>query len=108
VLLIGLFRAGAATPTNVGALMAFIGVGAAGSQTTLYALGAHLYPTELRATGIGAILGLGRLGAVASAWVGARAVDAGGAVGFFILFALAIGAATVACIAIRRSIPPVA
>jgi hypothetical protein len=32
-------------------------------------------------------------------------VDAGGAVGFFILFAASIGAATVACVAIRRSIP---
>jgi AAHS family 4-hydroxybenzoate transporter-like MFS transporter len=108
VLLIAVFRAGAATPTTIGALMAFVGVGAAGTQATLYALGAHLYPTELRATGIGAILGLGRLGAVASAWVGARALDAGGAVGFFTLFAAAIGAATVACILVRRSIPAAA
>ncbi|MEP7312722.1 MAG: MFS transporter [Pseudomonadota bacterium] len=105
VLLIALFRAGLATPATIGVLMAFIGVGAAGTQTTLYALGAHLYPTELRATGIGAVLGIGRLGAVASAWVGASAVDAGGAVGFFVLFAVAIGAATVACLLIRRSIP---
>jgi MFS transporter, AAHS family, 4-hydroxybenzoate transporter len=108
VLLIVLFRAGAATTTVIGALMPFVGVGAAGTQTTLFALGAHLYPTELRATGLGAILGVGRLGAVASAWVGARAVDAGGAVGFFTLFAVAIAASTVACVAIRRSIPPVA
>jgi AAHS family 4-hydroxybenzoate transporter-like MFS transporter len=105
VLLIALFRAGLATPAAIGMLMAFVGVGAAGTQTTLYALGAYLYPTELRATGIGAVLGIGRLGAVASAYVGAGAVDAGGAVGFFILFAAAIGAATIACVAIRRSIP---
>jgi AAHS family 4-hydroxybenzoate transporter-like MFS transporter len=105
VSLIALFRAGLATPTTIGALMAFVGVGAAGTQTTLYALGAHLYPTELRATGIGAVLGIGRLGAVASAWVGAGAVDAGGAVGFFVLFAAAIGAATIACVAVRDSIP---
>lgn len=107
VLLIVLFRAGHATPTTIGFLIAFVGVGAAGTQATLYALGAHLYPTELRATGIGAVLGIGRLGAVASAWVGAAAVDAGGAVGFFMLFATAIGAATVACVLIRRSIPAV-
>ena len=105
VLLIALFRAGLATPATIGMLMAFVGVGAAGTQTTLYALGAYLYPTELRATGIGAVLGIGRLGAVASAYVGAGAVDAGGAVGFFILFAAAIGAATIACVSIRRSIP---
>ena len=105
VLLIALFRAGLATPATIGVLMAFVGVGAAGTQTTLYALGAHLYPTDLRATGIGAVLGIGRLGAVASAWLGAGAVDAGGAVGFFALFAAAIGAATVACLLVRRSIP---
>jgi AAHS family 4-hydroxybenzoate transporter-like MFS transporter len=105
VLLIVLFRAGLATPLIIGMLIPFVGMGAAGTQTTLYALGAHLYPTELRATGLGAVLGIGRLGAVASAWVGAGAVDAGGAVGFFILFAAAIGAATLACVAIRRSIP---
>jgi len=108
VLLIVLFRAGAATTTVIGVLMPFVGVGAAGTQTTLFALGAHLYPTELRATGLGAILGVGRLGAVASAWVGAKAVDAGGAVGFFTLFAAAIAASTLACIVIRRSIAPVA
>jgi AAHS family 4-hydroxybenzoate transporter-like MFS transporter len=105
LLLIALFRAGHATPAVIGPLMAFVGVGAAGTQTTLYALGAHLYPTELRATGLGAVLGIGRLGAVASAWVGAGAVDAGGAVGFFMLFAAAIAAATLACMAIRQSIP---
>jgi AAHS family 4-hydroxybenzoate transporter-like MFS transporter len=105
VLLIVLFRAGLATPLTIGLLMPFVGIGAAGTQTTLYALGAHLYPTELRATGMGAVLGIGRLGAVASAWVGAGAVDAGGAVGFFLLFAVALGAATVACVVIRRSIP---
>src|SRR5512139_27747 len=105
VLLLALFRAGLATPAVIGFLMAFVGVGAAGTQTTLYALGAHLYPTELRATGIGAVLGIGRLGAVASAWLGAGAVDLGGAVGFFALFAAAIGAATVASVLIRRSIP---
>ncbi|HXC58470.1 MAG TPA: MFS transporter [Steroidobacteraceae bacterium] len=106
VLLILLFRSGAATTTAISLLIPFVGVGAAGTQTTLYALGAYLYPTELRATGIGAVLGIGRLGAVASAWAGAQAVDTGGAVGFFTLFAAAIAAATIACIVIRRSIPP--
>jgi AAHS family 4-hydroxybenzoate transporter-like MFS transporter len=107
VLLIALFRTGLASTMTIGLLMPFIGIGAAGTQTTLYALSAHLYPTELRATGIGAVLGIGRLGAVASAWVGAAAVDAGGAEGFFILFAAAIGAATLGCVVIRQSVPPV-
>ena len=105
LVLIALFRGGLATPTTIGLLMPFVGIGAAGTQTTLYAMGAHLYPTELRATGMGAVLGIGRLGAVASAWVGAGAVDAGGAVGFFALFAVAIALATITCVMIRRSIP---
>lgn len=105
LMLIWLFRAGIATPPLIAALIGFVGVGAAGTQATLYALGAHLYPTELRATGIGAVLGIGRLGAVASAWAGAGAVDAGGAAGFFALFATAIGAATIGSLLIRRSIP---
>jgi AAHS family 4-hydroxybenzoate transporter-like MFS transporter len=107
LLLIALFRAGAATPTAILMIIPFVGVGAAGTQTTLYAMGVYLYSTELRATGMGAMLGIGRLGAVASAWAGALAVDAGGAIGFFTLFAAAIAAASIACIMIRRSIPPV-
>ena len=103
--LIVLFRMGLATPTLIGFLIAFVGIGTAGTTATLYILGAHLYPTELRATGIGAVFGIGRLGAVASSWVGAAAVDAGGAVGFFALFIAAVAAATIACTLIRRSIP---
>lgn len=105
VALIAAFHAGHATPTLIAVLMPFVGVGAAGMQATLYALGAHLYPAELRATGLGAVLGIGRLGAVASAWVGAAVVDAAGAVGFFTLFATAIAAATILCMLIGRSIP---
>lgn len=108
IALIALFRAGTATPFAISLLMPFIGVGAAGTQTTLYAVGAYLYPTQLRATGLGALLGIGRLGAVASAWIGASAVDAGGAVGFFLLFAAAILAATITCTLIRRSVPSAA
>jgi hypothetical protein len=54
---------------------------------------------------MGAVLGIGRLGAAASAWVGARAVDACGAAGFFILFAAAVAASTIACGLVRQSIP---
>ncbi|MET0292009.1 MAG: MFS transporter [Steroidobacteraceae bacterium] len=100
-----LFHTGQATPALISLLIPFVGVGAAGTQTTLYALGAHLYPTELRATGLGAILGIGRLGAVASAWLGAAAVDNGGAIGFFVLFGAAIVSATIACLLIRQSVP---
>jgi MFS transporter, AAHS family, 4-hydroxybenzoate transporter len=103
--LCALFASGHATTTIVMVLMAFVGFSAAGTQTTLYALGAHLYPTYLRATGIGAILGIGRLGAVVSAKTGAISLDLGGAATFFVFFGIAIAVATLACSAIRRPIP---
>ncbi|MFM1884855.1 MAG: hypothetical protein RL026_12, partial [Pseudomonadota bacterium] len=99
-----LFMAGRPGEGVVQALMACIGFCAAGNQTTLYVLSAHLYPTWLRATGIGVMLGLGRLGAVASAWAGPWALDLGGAVAFFILFAAATAVATLGCAAISRPI----
>ena len=102
--LCALFASGNATAPVVLALMAFVGFSAAGTQTTMFALGAHLYPTYLRATGLGAILGIGRLGAVASAFTGAKSLDLGGAVAFFVFFAVAILVATLACTAIRRPI----
>ncbi len=101
-----LFSAGQPGEGTVLALMACIGFCAAGSQTTLYVLSSHLYPTWLRATGIGATLGLGRFGAVASAWAGAYALDLGGPVAFFLLFALAIAVATLGCAAISRPVRP--
>jgi AAHS family 4-hydroxybenzoate transporter-like MFS transporter len=88
--------------------MAFVGFSAAGTQTTMFALGAHLYPATLRATGLGAILGIGRLGAVASAYTGAVSLDLGGAVAFFVLFAIAIAVATIACTLIQRPIASIA
>ena len=42
-----------------------------GVQTTLYALGAYIYATEIRGTGVGWAVGLGRLGAIISPLVGA-------------------------------------
>jgi MFS transporter, AAHS family, 4-hydroxybenzoate transporter len=49
-------------------LFAFIfiaGIGIPGSQAGLNALSATYYPTDLRATGVGAGLGIGRIGAIA-------------------------------------------
>lgn len=106
LVLCALFGMRLATPARVGILMAFVGFSAAGTQTTLYALGAHLYPTWLRATGLGALLGIGRLGAVASAWAGAMSLNLGGAVAFFVLFGVSIASATLICAAIRRPVAP--
>jgi AAHS family 4-hydroxybenzoate transporter-like MFS transporter len=46
------------------------GFGVVGGQTAVNALSATYYPTELRATGIGAGLGIGRIGAIVGPVVG--------------------------------------
>lgn len=46
------------------------GYGVAGGQTAINALSATYYPTDLRATGIGAGLGIGRIGAIVGPVVG--------------------------------------
>jgi AAHS family 4-hydroxybenzoate transporter-like MFS transporter len=63
-------------------------------QTTMYALAAHVYPTEIRATGVGTAVAVGRVGHVLSAYVGAWAMD-GGQVRYF--GSWAIGMAIVFC-----------
>ena len=48
-----------------------------GTQTTMFALAAHIYPTMVRAGGVAAAIAIGRIGAVASAFLGASLVKAG-------------------------------
>ena len=69
--------------SNQGNQSAFLAVTAAHGffvnalQTSLFAVGAHVYPTKVRATGVAFSLGLGRFGAILSAFVGAAFVQAG-------------------------------
>jgi AAHS family 4-hydroxybenzoate transporter-like MFS transporter len=63
-------------------LIALLGFGVTGMQNSMYVLGAHLYSTAVRGTGLGAALALGRLGAVVSAFAGALALDLAGAPAF--------------------------
>jgi AAHS family 4-hydroxybenzoate transporter-like MFS transporter len=75
-------------------------------QTTMYALAANVYPTEIRGTGIGSAVAVGRVGNVLAAYAGTLALDAGGAAGYFSTFALTM-AATLICLAfVRRHIAP--
>ena len=52
-----------------------------------YALAAQVYPTTVRATGVGAALAVGRFGAVLSAGVGSWMLDRGGYPYFFMMMA---------------------
>jgi AAHS family 4-hydroxybenzoate transporter-like MFS transporter len=57
-------------------------------QTTMYALAANVYPTEIRGTGIGAAVAVGRIGNVLASFVGMFALDMGGTSAFFMTFAI--------------------
>jgi AAHS family 4-hydroxybenzoate transporter-like MFS transporter len=74
-------------------------------QTTMYALGAHVYPTSIRATGVGLAVAFGRIGGVLSPTVGSWALDSGGASLYFGLIAGTMTLTFVALAAVRRHIP---
>ena len=57
-------------------------------QTTMYALAANVYPTEIRGTGIGTAVAVGRIGNVLASYVGNFALDEGGASAYFLTFAI--------------------
>jgi AAHS family 4-hydroxybenzoate transporter-like MFS transporter len=76
-------------------------------QTTMFSLAAQIYPTTIRATGVGTAVSIGRSGALLSTYIGAWALDAGGPRAFFLVVGLAMIACGVALAAIRRHIPSV-
>jgi AAHS family 4-hydroxybenzoate transporter-like MFS transporter len=75
-------------------------------QTTLYALGAQVYPTSMRATGLGTALAIGRVGAVLSSYAGAAVLDLGGPLAFFLLIAAAMVVVFAALVSLERHLPP--
>src|SRR5207302_3087984 len=74
-------------------------------QTTMYALAAHVYPTAVRATGVGTAVAFGRVVGVLSPSVGSWALESGGSSRYFGIMAATMMAALVALAAIRRHIP---
>jgi len=69
-------------------------------QTTLYALAAHIYPTSVRATGVGAASTIGRFGSITSSFLGVI----GGSSMFFVFTAIAMACTTLALLFIRRHV----
>lgn len=79
------------------ALAFVIGLFMDGGFAGLYAVAARLYPAEVRTTGIGWAIGLGRLGGIAGPYLGGLAVGAGfGLVTLFGLFAVPLVIAAIA------------
>lgn len=76
-----------------------------GVQTTMYALAAFVYPTEMRGAGIGWAVGIGRLGSIVSPLFGIYLLDAAGPHGFFIGFAVTMALSLVSILLIRRHMP---
>lgn len=74
-------------------------------QTTMYALAAHVYPTSVRATGVGTAVAVGRIGGVLSTYAGALALEAGGSRAFFTAIAGAMFVSFCCLAAVRRHVP---
>ena len=71
---------------------------------TTYALAAQVYPTAVRATGVGAALAVGRFGAVLSAGVGSWMLERGGYPYFFTMVAGAMAISFISLAFIQRHI----
>jgi AAHS family 4-hydroxybenzoate transporter-like MFS transporter len=73
-------------------------------QTTMYALAAHIYTTRIRATGVAAALGVGRTGAILSAFAGSSVLRFGSTV-YFTMLAVGMAGVFVALFFLRDHIP---
>jgi AAHS family 4-hydroxybenzoate transporter-like MFS transporter len=71
----------------------------------MYALAAHVFPTAIRATGVGTAVAFGRIGGVLSPSAGSWALESGGASRFFGLIAVTMTLVFIALASVRRHIP---
>lgn len=81
-----------------------LGLFASAAQSAMFAVGAHAFPTEVRARGMGLMGAAGRLGAILSAILGARLI-AGGNFSFFGALAILMFVNAMAFVAVRRHVP---
>jgi MFS transporter, AAHS family, 4-hydroxybenzoate transporter len=94
-----------AAPLPIIAMLALTGCLINAVQTTMYALGAHVYPTSVRATGVGTAVAVGRAGGVLSTYAGEWALASGGSATFFGLIAAAMTAVFGALAVVGGHIP---
>lgn len=95
------------TPDTVASTIAMLAVAGGlinAVQTTMYALAAHVYPTEMRATGVGAAVAIGRLGAILSGYAGPWALEYSGSASFFGVMAGALVVTFVSLASVQRHV----
>ena len=73
-------------------------------QTTMYALATNVYPSAVRATGVGAATAIGRTGAVISGYAGPWALTFRGSSSYFALIAVAMVVCLLALAAVKRHV----
>jgi AAHS family 4-hydroxybenzoate transporter-like MFS transporter len=73
-------------------------------QTTMYALATNVYPAAVRATGVGAAVGVGRVGAILSGFAGPWALSLRGSASYFALIAAAMAGCLLALASVARHI----
>ena len=76
-------------------------------QTTMYALAAHVYPTEIRGTGVGAAVAVGRIGNVLAVYVADAALSRG-IPEYFLTWAITMTLVGISLALVRRHIAPTA
>jgi MFS transporter, AAHS family, 4-hydroxybenzoate transporter len=76
-------------------------------QTTMYALAAHVYPTGIRASGVGTAVAFGRIGGVVAPFAGSWALESGGASRLFFVIAGTMTVVFAALASVRSHIPRV-
>jgi MFS transporter, AAHS family, 4-hydroxybenzoate transporter len=105
-LVLSLMSINSQTPvTEIIVMLAFTGGMINATQTTMFALAANVYPTAIRATGVGTAVSIGRAGAILSGYAGPWALDLGGSRSFFGLMAAALCVTFVALAIVRRHVP---
>ena len=73
-------------------------------QTTMYALATHMYPSSVRATGVGTAAAIGRLGAITSGYAGAWAMSVEGSRSYFGLIGIAMAVCFISLALIGRHV----
>src|SRR5688572_31183532 len=76
-----------------------------GVQTTMYALAAHVFPTDVRSTGVGFAVAVGRIGNVLAATVANEAFTRGGNSGYFGSWAVLMVVVFISLALVRRHVP---